>query len=27
MPHGKESLSEVEIGKIEHWIAQGAKNN
>ncbi|MCG8486757.1 MAG: c-type cytochrome domain-containing protein [Candidatus Thiodiazotropha sp.] len=27
MPHGKEALTEAEIGKIEHWITQGAKNN
>jgi hypothetical protein len=27
MPHGKESLTEAEIVKIEHWIAQGAENN
>jgi hypothetical protein len=27
MPHGKEALSPEEILKIEHWIAQGAKNN
>jgi hypothetical protein len=27
MPHGKEALSPEEILKIEHWIAQGAKND
>lgn len=27
MPHGKESLSQEEILKIEQWIEQGAKNN
>lgn len=27
MPHGKESLAEAEIEKIEHWITQGANNN
>jgi hypothetical protein len=27
MPHGKEALSPEEVLKIEHWIAQGAKDN
>ncbi|MES9993763.1 MAG: c-type cytochrome domain-containing protein [Candidatus Thiodiazotropha sp.] len=27
MPHGKEALSEMEIAKVESWIAQGAENN
>lgn len=26
MPHSKKPLSAQEITKIEHWIAQGAKN-
>lgn len=27
MPHGKDPISDEEIGTIERWIAQGAKNN
>jgi hypothetical protein len=27
MPHGKESLSAGEIAMVEHWIAQGARDN
>lgn len=27
MPHQKEPISEMEIAKIERWIAQGAQNN
>ena len=27
MPHGKDPLPPEEIGTIERWIAQGAKNN